>query len=375
MEEEKSANFIQSQGPSEPREVLEDVQWQWQSGLDRWKEKDPAKWTWQNYSDEECAIVEKAFSLNEEQVDLNFYEIDLKRMLQVDKRSRDRVRRVRRKGNNEFLMAPQTILRDQKTMNEVFGTIQHFLNFIARKTPETDQLYQRLKTLTLELQNQDFEDVIQQVVKCIEISAETREKIIKTRSSSSSFRSNFVSEGQKIIKAIRDNSTTFGDFLRIILKIYTMETFLCYWLNELLRSEDWEEMNVLGPYLVCLIYTFQLSGYVIKYQESKGFVNNLLKLIGKQKLYLSRGIALNKEHFELYSPEKVKYFSWNGITSTSRSKEISLNFIKSCLRHAEKFYEPKIGVLFLIETDFASLEDCEGIIDPFENSLSQFPEE
>jgi len=155
-----------------------------------------------------------------------------------------------------------------------------------------------------------------------------------------------------------------------------METFICYWLNELLRSEDWEEINVLTPYLVCLVYTFKRSEYISKYQESrKGWLYNVFGYAPKQKLCLYRGAALRKEHFELYVKENVKYFSWNGVTSTSRDQNIAINFIRLSLEKARNLTEPKVGVIFKIEAELSSSEDCQGMIDIYENSCSEYPDE
>jgi len=359
-------------------ESLEGVFWQWQSGPnpDPWAEKDPAKRTWQDYSDDDCHIIEQAFLLKKEIADLKDYEVDLKKMVQVNKKFRNRVRRVRRQEKSRFMMEmsePVAIVKNEKTINEAFGTIQHFLEYIMKRTPEAYGLYQRLKTLALDSKTNEFEDIIKGVISCIDKGAEVREKIIKTRSGSQT--KSFIDEAKKIINFIEGNSATLGSFLKAILKVYTMETFICYWLNELLRSENWEEINVLTPYLVCLVYTFKLSDYVLKYQEPKGFMNSLLGFVVKPKLYLFRGAALAKEHLELYDPKKIKYFSWNGVTSTSRDKNVALKFIRTSLRKALQLNEAKIGVFFLIETDFASSGDCEGMIDIYENSCSQYPDE
>jgi len=105
------------------------------------------------------------------------------------------------------------------------------------------------------------------------------------------------------------NTTVLGDFLKAILRVYKMESFVCYWLNELLRSEDWEEINVLTPFLVCLVYTFKRSGSIIKCQEPLGFTNSLRGFVGQKKLLsLYRGASLTREHLNLYNPDKIKYF-------------------------------------------------------------------
>jgi len=359
MEEEKIVDVFQSQGVSG---CLAFALWQWQSDLDPWKEKDAAKWTWQNYSDDNCRIIEQAFFQNKEIADLKDYEIDLKKMLQVRKDDKHRIRRVRRQEKSRLAMEiSKPVAVAQKTMNEAFGTIQQFLDYIMKRTPEAYALYQRLKELPLESKDIEFGDVIQEVINCIERGAENREKT-KARSAS---KKTCIEQGKEIVNEIKKNSKSLKNFFETILKVYTMNTFMYLWLNELLRSEDWEEINVLTPYLVCLVYTFKLSTYIMKHQEPQGLVDILLGYVAKQKLYLYRGAVLTKEDLAFYDTKKVKYFSWNGVTSTSRKKSVAQDFFEAPLG--------KLRVIFLIETDFASPEDCEGMIDI--TKYSRYPDE
>jgi len=354
---------------------FEVVQWKWQSDSDPWKEKDSTKWTWQDYIPEQCTIIEKAFSLNQATADLGDYEIDFEKMLQVKKSDKHRIRRVKRQGPSRFMMdIPEPMIvsgKDQKTINEAFGTVQHFLEYIMKRTPEAYALYQRLKSLSLGIGEDQYQDILKGVIACIEKGAETREKIIKTRSNFPT--KDYISEAKKIVEEITSTRRTLADFLKVILRIYTMESFICYWLNELLRSEDWEEINVLTPYLVCLVYTFKLSNYTIKYEEPKGFMDSLIGFIVKPKIYLFRGAALTKERLEHYDMTNIKYFSWNGVTSTSRDRNVALKFIRMSLKKAQEQNEPKVGVIFKIKADLASIEDCQGMIDVSQNS--KYPKE
>jgi len=364
--------------PRRPEDSLEAVTWQWQSGPnpDPWAEKDASKWSWQDYSHDHCLIIEEASSFNKEVADLGNYEIDLKKMVQVNKQFRNRMRRVRRRETSRFMMEmpePMVVLKDQKTMIQAFGTIQCFLDEMMKRTPEAYGLYQRLRTTNLDSQRHEFEDIIQEVVLCIERGAETRDRIITARCGCQT--TDILVEARKIVDFIKEKSIISGDFLKSILRVYTMETFLCYWLNELLRSENWEEMSVLTPFLVCLVYTFKRSEYIVRYQEPQGFINSLFANVGKHKLNLYRGAALTREQLGLYNPDKIKHFLWKGITSTSRDENIALNFMRSSLKKAKALNEQKVGVFFRIEANFASPEDYEGIIVLWQNSCGLYPEE
>jgi len=145
--------------------------WQWQSDADPFQGKDPAKWTWKNYSDGDCLLIEEAFTFKKETLDLQDHQIDLKKMLQVSKKSKNRVRRVRRQVQSRFMMEmpePKIVIQEQNAMNEAFGAIQHFLGYIMKRTPEAYGLYQRLKTLALDSKKHKFEDLLKQVLVCIE---------------------------------------------------------------------------------------------------------------------------------------------------------------------------------------------------------------
>jgi len=342
--------------------------WQWQADADPYKETDPSKWIWQSYSNDVCRILENAFRLKQDLVDLpGDYEIDLKKMVQVNKKSKDKVRRIQRQVlhyddqyQSRFKAEiPEPVVVAQKSLSAAFGTVQHFLDYIMKKTPESYMLYQDLKKLSLDSESWRFKKIIEEVVVCLKKGAEVREKIVKGRSGAKM--DNLKHAGQ-MENEIRNNSKTLRDFLRVVLKIYTMQSFVCYWLNEMLRNEDWEEINVLTPYLVCLIYTFKVSDYTIKH-ETGGILNTMLGYVMKQKLYLYRGAALTKDQLTQYDQTKVNHFSWNSVTSASRSLEIAQIFADNGMEEAKQKNEEKVKVIFNIETDFASIEDCEGMID------------
>ena len=353
-------------------------QWLWQSDSDPWKQRDPTKWVWTPYVYDTHCLVEKAFICNHSIVDLgNNYEIDLKKMLQVSKQDRNKVRRVRREAadqsRNRFMLElqPLTIEKGQKTANSAFGNVQHFLNYIMQRTTESYNLYQKLKDLTHTSNQEEYQQIVEEVISCIQRAAQTRAKIIKIRTNSpTDF--NFVFEANCITDELSKNSGSLKDFLLAILRVYTMESFICYWLNDLLRSENWEELNVLTPYLVCLAYTFKHKDYVMKYNPAQSS-RVLFGLFTAKKLLLYRGTALIEEHLGYYDISMVKYFSWNGVTSTSLLEEPARSFMKFSVERAKLQKESKVGVLFTIESDFGSSNDCEGMIDVSSNS--KFPEE
>jgi len=65
--------------------------------------------------------------------DLRSYELDLKKMVQVNKQFKNKIRRVRRQEKSRFMIElPEAVavIKHQKTMNQAFGTIQHFWSML-----------------------------------------------------------------------------------------------------------------------------------------------------------------------------------------------------------------------------------------------------
>jgi len=357
------------------------ITWLWQSGVDPWAETDPSKRRWEPYSQEISLCIEKNFLRNQSTADIGDYIIDFKKMVQINKQDKNKIRRVLRQTkselNNRFMVElpqPTNLPKEQKTINTAFGDVRLFLNYITKRTYESYILYLKLKRLPLDTKKAEYPDIIEKVVNCVRKGAIARENIVQNRDPSAN--TNFQFEADCIIEELNNNSDDLGSFLRTILKIYTMETFICYWLNELLRSESWEEINILTPFLVCLTFTFQLEGYIIPFtQKRPSLFDKILSFLGpkQNKLILYRGTALTDEHLAIYRDKKVDYFSWNGVTSTSRNKEQSMNFINNSLMTAKTQNITKTGVLFVIETELLSTEDCHGMIDVSANS--RFPHE
>ena len=354
------------------------IKWFWQSEADPWKERDPSKWAWTAYTYDLCRCIEKAFILNHKTADLGHYEIDFKKMVQVNKQDPTKVRRVKREAPKQSqsrllleLPKPLTIENNQKTINHAFGNVQHFLSYITQRTKQSYDLFQRLKDLSLDSKKDQYEDIVQEVESCIRKGAQARAKIIKIRTHSD-IQLDFTFEAECIIGELAAHSGVLRDFLRVILKVYTLESFICYWMNELLRGENWEELNVLTPYLVCLAYVFKRQEYVMRYDPAKN-LKTFFGLFNTKRLALYRGTALTKEQLTYYCVDKIRHFSWNSVTSTSLSQEQATIFVDMSLKRAKEQNEQKTGVMFVIEADFASSEDCEGMIDISEDS--RYPSE
>lgn len=322
-----------------PISYSQDVQWYWQADLDPWAEREPTKWTWKPYATEHSQLIERSFLHNQGKADLGNYEIYFKEMLQVNKSDRTKIRRVGRVQRVQSRLMMELPEPKSGTFNHAFGNVHDFLKFIYQRRDEN--FYWRLKLLRKE---EAFDDVVCMVIRSIRDAVEAKQKAIQPQ------RLLGLEKINDILTKM-DKARTLEAFLKLVLKAYTIESFLCYWLNELLRNENWVEINVLNVYLICLLYIFTHATYIIP--------DNTKKVI------LYRGTALTEQHLKYY--HNIKMFSWNAVTSTSRNKNEALKFACSS--------GDKIGILFVIEANFGFFEDREGIIDVSQDSAYPHEEE
>jgi len=265
------------------------------------------------------------------------------------------------------LPEPSFFDKQQKTTNIPFGNAKHFLQFLIKRSKASFDFHQKLKTLELASQQKDFQNIIDLVASSIHAGAEFKLKVCKVRGVAPT--ADWIGQANSLTQEIKTNSNTLGDFLKMIVKIYTMESFVCYWLNELLRSEDWEGINILNPYLICLTYAFQLQDFIFQ----NPWMSKVSKMLLKTKIQLTlyRGTLLTEESAHFYMRKSSKYFSWNAITSTSRKRDVALAFLN---RPGVSSNGPrKRKVLFVIETETSLLEERIGVIDVAK--YSRYPEE
>ena len=123
--------------------------WLWQSDPNPWKEQDSSRWSWTPYLSEVSRCIEAAFVENKKTVDIGHHEIEFASMVQRAKKDRNRMRRVKREiiSGSGTDQTP-TIQKSQRIMNPAFGDVDHFLDYIMKRTPEAYKVFQRLKDLT-----------------------------------------------------------------------------------------------------------------------------------------------------------------------------------------------------------------------------------
>ena len=253
-------------------------QWLWQSDLDPWSDTDPSKWTWTPYPEDVNSSIEKAFSSDQTTVNIGKYDVDLKAMIQISTKKSKKTRRVKREPNDlpdsRFLMelpTPSNPDKPKKTINSAFGDSGNFLKFIMSRTAGSFSLYCKLSNLKMDCKATEFQDIIEQVVTSIQKVGETRQALewMINTGTRGLLKQKFIIQAECAVSEICSNCATLKDFLTTILKLYTMESFICYWVNELMRNENWEQINIFTPYLVCLLYTFQKTEYYMKKKEKE----------------------------------------------------------------------------------------------------------
>lgn len=104
------------------------------------------------------------------------------------------------------------------------------------------------------------------------------------------------------------------DLYMVMIRSYTLQTFLYQQINNLLRNEDWENIVDLLPYIIYLL----ISCYHLSYHDSAK--------IDKGLTTVYRGTRLSPEQILVYESFKETPFSWNSFTSTSKDPNISKLF-------------------------------------------------
>lgn len=136
------------------------------------------------------------------------------------------------------------------------------------------------------------------------------------------------------------NDESLADNKRKAISWYTDNSFIHECTNTVLRKEN-----------IAQIYSYR---YIIKLicrqlkELHKPFIDNYREETGKKTLHLFRGQFLKFEHIELLSKNIKNLISLNGFVSTTRNKDIAMDFINH--RWQEDF-EP---VLFKIEVDMTN---------------------
>ena len=115
------------------------------------------------------------------------------------------------------------------------------------------------------------------------------------------------------------NSMKENNFFKIILKMYTIESFLYRNLNEIIRTKSTNSYELIKYFYVSLLASFEYC--------SEKFRSNTKKILGKNNYKLYRGSKISNDEIKLYEVNgKLRMI--NEFLSTTYDQKIALKFCK-----------------------------------------------
>ena len=325
-------------------EAITKGRWQWKSNPDPWSKTEESKW--EPYSLEQNYLIEKAYYDQQKEVDLGDYLVYPLDMLQRKKGNLKAQRPIRRVNwmddeemNDRSARYYETEL--PKTINKIFGSLEDFLNFFARRNPEMLEFASQFKVLE---ESNDLDvlnhRILPKLVNCFEKTLLKPHLDQLQDRSLSLFKKKLLLKIKKrtedLILLFYKKFVNLGEFYQNILKAYTMDTELYPSLNKYLRNESWIEIDKFLPYVFCLCKAF----FHLKLD-----IEMALDEARSSSITLHRGTTFNEFALRFYDMKTMKYFAWNSVTSTSKDKKIAEDFMYKTADLAEKKYP----VMFIIE--------------------------
>ncbi|CAF4451520.1 unnamed protein product, partial [Rotaria sp. Silwood2] len=149
------------------------------------------------------------------------------------------------------------------------------------------------------------------------------------------FCKNYYRGNEKELKYIRDFEQDYQSHMAI--KWYTKQTFLYKIVNKALRTEDIELLRIFRFFIADLSYNL-----ANEYEK--------LKRQGEKFLIVYRGFKMDEKELEILKKNQGCLISTNGFLSTSRSKNVAIQFAKKSPIHFNV-----IPVLYEIECNIKEL--------------------
>lgn len=220
-----------------------------------------------------------------------------------------------------------------KTMNEPFGQIDIFFQLMRDKLITEHKEHRFPFSIAKRGNIEDLKEAIKLIIKLI-------------KKDVSQIGEKEANKAEHVINLLEESLAheNIDSIYANIIKTYTDETFLYKRTNNLLRVEAYESMKNLLPYIIYLLKAM--------YALSQPFCYFLMETKAKipSTLTLFRGAKLKKEMISAYKTPMTPYFSWNGFTSTTMSREIAeIAFMSSSEKEEPKDLVP---VLFNINVEF-----------------------
>lgn len=261
-------------------------QWLWKSNSDAWSSDSEAKWT--TYSDIEMTIIEEAHRRGEDEVPLDVYIIDLKRLLQINKDDLTKQRPIKRIADVNL----QCIREERFTLPNDEGS------FSRRKSFEDDGQYVSPKFIEEWAKRNPRIRMGERIKKAAQGILDEGHLLGK-----------FVESQWLANQLLEVEKKSWNIIAQRCIHIYTRESFLYKLLNKTLRDEDLSKVDTLGPFCDLLWNTLTSEELKSKYQFT-GLVY--------------RGATLTDEEIQAYKDSIRKTpKEWLGFSSTSKARDLA----------------------------------------------------
>ena len=261
-------------------------QWLWKCNSDPWSSDIEEQW--QTYSDIEMTIIEEAHQRGEDEVPLDNYIIDLKRLLQINKEDITKQRPIKRIADGNL----QCIREERFSLPNDDGSL------IRRKSFEDDGQFVSPKFIQEWAKRNPRIRMPERIKKAAQGILEEGRLLGK-----------FVESQWLANQLIEVEKKSWDEIARRCLYIYTRESFLYKLLNKTLREEDLSKVDTLGPFCDLLWNTLSSEGLKSKYQ----FTGSVY-----------RGATLTTEEIDAYKDSIRKTpKEWLGFSSTSKNRALA----------------------------------------------------
>ena len=357
-------------------EKISKGRWQWKSNPDPWSKTEPPKW--EPYSLGHNYLIEKAYYDQQKEVDLGddiVYPLDLLQRKKENPQAQRPIRRVNWIEDEEMNDRSARYFETElpKTINKIFGGLEDFITFFSRRNQQILDFRNQFQEFE---QSRDFNilnhKIIPTLIDCFkEVLLKPNLKQQKDSAAISKLKKKVLldayTEITTLISLFQKEFLSIEEFYRQILRAYTMNTDLDSILNSSLRNENWMEIDKILSYAFCLCKSF----FNLTLKTNPAQDNQNIETETLPSILLYRGTAFDESVLSFYNMEKVQYFSWNSVTSTSKNKETAKKFMHGNVDIPKK----KSPVMFVIEIPLASEFESEYLTGIDIHQYSAIPKE
>ncbi|CAF0981891.1 unnamed protein product [Didymodactylos carnosus] len=271
--------------------------WVWKSNVDPWSNVEPDEW--KRYSDIANYMIESAYKQKQSQVELNDVWINFNFEVQINKQDSNRQRPIKRITQGE-----EYIRQERYTLEEPQLTPKSFSS--------TDSSWCKF------LQAAGYFDT--------DISANALAEKAAAGIVEEGTKLGEKTDAEAMADALKKAKRKGIEEIRVCCaRLYTMNSFLYKLINKVMRNaevrygrfvheSDKNYARTLGP------YCYLLWRYLYAKNRETGIV-------------VFRCAELTKEMIDDYKKHQGQRVSWDAFTSTTKKKQIAINFDKNTLFH------------------------------------------